>query len=231
MDIHKPKPIHGWRDFFKEVGIIVLGVSIALGAEQSVEAIHESHIAAEARNAVRAEVRENLWWLDRRARYEPCITQRLAELGQILVHVRDGDAVPVDLNVGGVGHVKMTTLRWEANSQAGRTSLFSEDEQRVLGNIYFTTKQFSEAQAEEEVIWAKMQFIQGLSQLTPLDTHDFGIFLAEARYENRIALLTIRRAHQWADRMHLTAENPDGVEGEFDANRAPICPPLTAGKK
>ena len=33
MDIPKPKPIHNWRDFLKEVGIIVLGVCIALSAE------------------------------------------------------------------------------------------------------------------------------------------------------------------------------------------------------
>lgn len=229
MEIHKPKPIHSWREFLKEVGIIVLGVSIALAAEQSVAAIHESHIAGEARNAVRAEVRENLWWLDRRARYEPCITQKLADLDQLLVRARHEDAVAVGLNVGGVGHVKMTTLRWEANSQAGRASLFSEDEQRVLGNIYYTTAQFSEAQAREEVIWAKMRFIEGMSQWTPLDIHDFSVFLAEARYENGIALLTIRRAHQWGDRMHLTAENPAGVE--LDTNRAPTCTPLIAGKK
>jgi hypothetical protein len=30
MEIHKPKPVHGWRDFAKEVGIIVLGVLSAL---------------------------------------------------------------------------------------------------------------------------------------------------------------------------------------------------------
>jgi hypothetical protein len=39
MDIHKPKPIHGWRDFAKEVGVIVLGVLIALSAEQVVQAL------------------------------------------------------------------------------------------------------------------------------------------------------------------------------------------------
>ena len=38
MEVHRPKqPIHGWREFLKEVGIIVLGVLIALGAEQAVE--------------------------------------------------------------------------------------------------------------------------------------------------------------------------------------------------
>jgi hypothetical protein len=30
MDIHKPKPIHGWRALFKEVGTIVIGICITL---------------------------------------------------------------------------------------------------------------------------------------------------------------------------------------------------------
>jgi hypothetical protein len=51
MDIHKPKPIHGWKDLLKEVGVIVIGVLIALSAEQVVQAldwrekIHRADIA------------------------------------------------------------------------------------------------------------------------------------------------------------------------------------------
>ncbi|URD60378.1 hypothetical protein M8312_11380 [Sphingomonas sp. KRR8] len=37
MKLSIPKPIHGWREFAGEVGIIVLGVLIALGAQQPVE--------------------------------------------------------------------------------------------------------------------------------------------------------------------------------------------------
>lgn len=40
MHMHFPKALHGWREFAKEVGIIVLGVLIALTAEQSVEWLH-----------------------------------------------------------------------------------------------------------------------------------------------------------------------------------------------
>lgn len=35
---HKSHPIHDWREFLKEIGIIVIGVLIALAAEQGVEA-------------------------------------------------------------------------------------------------------------------------------------------------------------------------------------------------
>lgn len=39
MHFHLPKPLHGWREFVGEVGIIVLGVLIALGAEQIIDDI------------------------------------------------------------------------------------------------------------------------------------------------------------------------------------------------
>ena len=34
MHFHLPKPLHGWRVFVGEVGIIVIGVLIALGTQQ-----------------------------------------------------------------------------------------------------------------------------------------------------------------------------------------------------
>ncbi len=39
MHFHLPKPLHGWRAFVGEVAIIVLGVLIALAAEQAVQSI------------------------------------------------------------------------------------------------------------------------------------------------------------------------------------------------
>jgi len=40
MHFHLPKPLHGWRALVGEVGIIVVGVLIALAAEQAVESWH-----------------------------------------------------------------------------------------------------------------------------------------------------------------------------------------------
>jgi hypothetical protein len=59
MDIHKPKPWHGLREFLKEFGTIVLGVLVALGAEQAVEAAHRNGEVREAREALRDEIRTN----------------------------------------------------------------------------------------------------------------------------------------------------------------------------
>ena len=60
MHFHLPKPLHGWREFTGEVGIIVLGVLIALGAEQAVEMLHWRSKVAEFRSAENIELSENL---------------------------------------------------------------------------------------------------------------------------------------------------------------------------
>jgi hypothetical protein len=53
-----PKPLHGWREFAGEVGIIVIGVLIALGAEQVVEEIHFRNAVASERMALHEALRD-----------------------------------------------------------------------------------------------------------------------------------------------------------------------------
>jgi hypothetical protein len=59
MNMKLPKPLRGWREFWGEVGIIVLGVLIALGAQQLVENIHAGIEMRRAEAAMRLELAEN----------------------------------------------------------------------------------------------------------------------------------------------------------------------------
>jgi hypothetical protein len=59
MHVHLPKPLHGWREFVGEVGIIVLGVLLALGAEQSVEKWHWRQRVHEAEVSISKELGED----------------------------------------------------------------------------------------------------------------------------------------------------------------------------
>lgn len=226
MRFRLPKPLHGWREFAGEVGIIVIGVLIALAFGQIVQSLHDRSSAEQAREAIRAEVRENLWWLEFRGRYESCIGKMLSELDDVETQARTGQPTPRLKGVYVQVHAKITSLRWDANAQAGRASLFSEDEQRNLGNMYFTTEEFRTSQAEEEVVWAKLGFLNGLQRLTPVDVHDFSLLLAQAHYWDFRAKLTIERGHQWAGKLHLTAANPNSVE-KYHLSGEPACPALT----
>ena len=61
MHIHLPKPIHGWREFCNEVGIIVIGVLLALGAEQVVERLSWRAEVREASEDLHVELQDSLF--------------------------------------------------------------------------------------------------------------------------------------------------------------------------
>src|SRR6185312_12615321 len=80
MDLHKPKPWHGFREFLKEYAIIVVGVLTALAAEQGVEWLHWQHTVAQTEAALRAEADGNLLRSYTRMIIRPCLSNRIAEL-------------------------------------------------------------------------------------------------------------------------------------------------------
>jgi hypothetical protein len=81
MDIHKPKPWHGVREFLKEFGTIVVGVLVALGAEQAVERLEWAHKADLAENLMRAEISgDDGPQVYFRIAFARCQTQELTEI-------------------------------------------------------------------------------------------------------------------------------------------------------
>jgi hypothetical protein len=84
MEIHKPKAIHGWRDLIKEIGTIVIGVSIALGAEQAVEYFHWKSQVAQAKEVIATELASSVVSATARVGSHGCVERRLADLSQIL---------------------------------------------------------------------------------------------------------------------------------------------------
>src|SRR5207302_6541644 len=77
MHFHLPKPLHGWRALVGEVGIIVIGVLIALGAEQIVEALHWRSEVAQLRAAMRTELSIDRARTETNLAQDPCMLARL----------------------------------------------------------------------------------------------------------------------------------------------------------
>ena len=80
MHFHMPKPIHGWRQFMGEVGIIVLGVLIALAAEQIVHDFNEKRKTEEAQERIKDELGTSLGLGVERIAVSPCVQNRLRTL-------------------------------------------------------------------------------------------------------------------------------------------------------
>lgn len=93
MHFHMPKPLHGWREFAGEVGIIVIGVLIALGAEQVVETLHGNAEVRAFRSAVNEELAYDLGSYKQRLMLGPCVRARLAELDHVIASDRAGKPI------------------------------------------------------------------------------------------------------------------------------------------
>ena len=93
MRIQLPKPMHGWRAFFGEVGVIVLGVLLALGAQQAVEEMRIRDEVETFRETIDREIALNLYTYDVRVRQHGCIVNDLGRVERWLGQARSGQAV------------------------------------------------------------------------------------------------------------------------------------------
>jgi len=118
MHFHVPKPLHGWREFVGEVGIIVLGVLIALAAEQAVESWHWHEKIDDAERAMRLELADdNGPQAYGRILIGPCLDAQLARIHD------------------GAGNVDAAQLRkWTAEYMPPFRSWDSEAWKTVLGS-------------------------------------------------------------------------------------------------
>ena len=80
MDVHTPKPVHSLRELAREIGIIVIGVLIALAGEQLVVALNRAYEARATEAALRQEVGISLIYAAERVMVGPCLKGRLVGL-------------------------------------------------------------------------------------------------------------------------------------------------------
>lgn len=92
MEIHKPKPVHSWRDFLNEVGVIVIGIVIALSGEQTLEAIHWKHKAEAAEQDLRKELADSLSYAVEQEQLHQCVSDYLDVLQNAILR-SDSDTI------------------------------------------------------------------------------------------------------------------------------------------
>lgn len=89
-----PTPLNGWRAFSGEVGVIVLGVLLALGAQQLAEDIKVRSEVREFRRTIDHEIGLNLFVYEVRSRGSICNRKRMTELFDWVKAASDGRQMP-----------------------------------------------------------------------------------------------------------------------------------------
>ncbi len=134
MHVHLPKPLHGWREFAGEVGIIVVGVLIALGAEQVVETLHWRSAVASERDALHQAILEEAHEPTGRLVQEVCIRRRLDELLTVFQRRARGQPLGIMGPIGVPTVIGNTTGAWQAATGGGVLDHMQLDERLDLGH-------------------------------------------------------------------------------------------------
>ena len=199
LEIHKPKPWHGWREFLKEYLIIVVGVLTALAGEQVVEAVHHSSEAIEAHEAIRAELVANITRIEQRDFAHDCVLARLNQLSALIAASGpDGRLAQPISWIGRPPRYAVETARWDAASQSGRVSLLPPSTQSRLGFLYTTLRYEYGLNNDEQQTWSKLDGLTGLDRLTPDGKLAMKGEIEQARFYNgslhQIAQMILNRA-------------------------------------
>ena len=161
MDIHKPKPFHGWREFLKEYGIIVLGVLTALSLEQAVEWVHwqeQVHVAEEAmRNELLFDNGPEIY---QRAAMHPCV---IAGLDAIRASVESN--APRAEVVRAIDRYWIQVLTYDsiaasAVSASGLADHMRPDRRETYAMIYAAMPPMQKVSEEERQDYARLRAVR-----------------------------------------------------------------------
>lgn len=127
--------MHGWREFAGEVGIIVVGVLIALSAEQFVETLTWRNHVSEARGDLRAELETDLAAAQERVEFAPCVARRMDQMDELI------DRPPAHPWKLLPGHILVpvrvwSRAEWDSALATGAVAHMRSDERARYAQIY-----------------------------------------------------------------------------------------------
>lgn len=204
MHFHLPKPLHGWREFVGEVGIIVIGVLIALGAEQLVEGWQWRNKVHETTKQLNAEL-----YRDARAAYAglvvgPCLDQQLGAIDAALATARQTGRVQATVPFTPPLHV-FTEDTWLNARGLEVADHLSAGQIRTYSRLFFFPRDLGGSVVELHKEGAELRpLARGIA---PVSTEEVG------DYQRKVG-----RIHELVDRVELGETlllrelKPEGIE-------------------
>jgi hypothetical protein len=158
MDMHLPKVPHGWRELAKEIAIIVVGVLIALFAEQIVQGWEWRHKVSVAR----ASMRHELLWDDgpqvyQRAAMHPCVVAQLDRIRAATVGSGSRREIAQLIDGYWVSIRTYDRLALDAANSSDVDSHMPVGELDVMSSAYQAMPLLERTNAQEATDWAHLR--------------------------------------------------------------------------
>ena len=192
MKVHPPRSIDSWREFLIEIAIIVIGVALALGAEELLSDYHAGKEVAVVQESLNDELADSQYAALERIKHADCQAQTVERL-DTFAHGAGGEAI---------GEIPAAPVRlwgsaaWDAAVASGIVEEMEHDERRAYAQLFSVVRTMKEWNTRERELWA---VVRAYSR-TPPSTAEARHRLAEAVSQLRsLTSLMALAAKQFVD--------------------------------
>jgi hypothetical protein len=161
MEIHKAKPVHGWRELLSEVVVIVIGVSIALSGEQLVETVHWREQVRGAHEALAADMSTVLGMAAERESFSICLDQHLNHLADDIDEASRTGRLPPQGAMHRAPRRLWRLNSWDGLVAAGIGPHLPRDELLRISQMAFYLNLAEQADVDENVQWTRLYSMVG----------------------------------------------------------------------
>jgi hypothetical protein len=204
MEIHKPKPVHSWREFLTELGTIVLGICIALAGEEVINWNHWRTQVQEAKAAIATEMTYNLVGAFAHMRSLSCVEQRLDALSNALDEAERTGSLPPVGNIGGPVRHGWQRGAWDSVVASQTSTHFGPQQLAALGSLYRRVERADDFGKSELQSWTDLYAMVGPGKrLDPASVEELRKTLIRARDASRTVANVSRFMVDEAVAVHL----------------------------
>ena len=153
VDAPDHKPVHSWSDFLKEVGTIVLGVLIALAADQAVDAWNWHQEVGIVEDSLDDELSGSLFAAQERIKITDCQHRTLDALDDLADHSRGRLVIrnaPVSRNR------EWGTAAWDAAVASGAIAHMPHDTRNAYAELFSFVRIFQNMNLRQQELWASI---------------------------------------------------------------------------
>ena len=223
----KLKPLHGWREFVGEVGIIVLGVLIALAAQQVVETMQARQRIRETRAALDAELSRNLAAFEWRMSQRACVRSRVDELDRWATAKAAGEALVLKKDITQPRNFTLNHTVWQASeNDAGQMPV---ETKLNYASLYAAFEALDDnVWTDEQQAWNSISGYEHNKDLTREELHVVRRAIIDLQADDELLDVFRQRLNSQAAKLGIRPIEhiEKGIEAQLEQNNRELCEPL-----
>jgi hypothetical protein len=204
MHIHKPKAPHGLREFVSEIGVIVVGILIALSLESAIEWMHWRSEVGEGRERLREEIAFDEKVYLHRADVAACVQRNLDAVKAVISDLRAKKHVEPISEFTSPQNGPSSHEVWNSLGASQVLVHFPKDELNKYSQFYQNITDIEYFFDRESRTWRQLHLLEGdPNQLSREEVDNVRLSEGDADEMSRLAALMSRRQVEVGQALHI----------------------------